>query len=262
MNILNKIAATKRIEVESSKALLPQELLRDIVQECTTQKCSRTPLSLKRSVKQASVGIIAEFKRRSPSKGTINQSADVVTTIKAYEKGGAAGCSVLTDTPFFGGSLTDLNVARHTANIPLLRKDFIIDPYQILQAKIHGADAILLIASLLDYHKVGEFTDIAHEYELEVLLELHTPEECDRYFSEIDLVGVNSRNLSDFVTDLAVAEKMVNSLPDSAVKIAESGIKSPEDIKKLKATGYDGFLIGEMLMKAANPEALLREITG
>ena len=254
-NILDTIAVSKSREVAAAKALLPEELMRDIAHECR-----REALSMKANIRNAKLGIIAEFKRRSPSKGEIHPVADVTTIVKSYEEGGASGCSILTDTPFFGGSLADLDVARYSAKMPLLRKDFIIAPYQILQAKIHGADAILLIASLLDYHKVGEYTDFAHEYGLEVLLELHTPEERDRYFSEIDLVGVNSRNLSNFNTNLSVAEQMMKVLPESSVKIAESGINSAEDIKKLREIGYDGFLIGEMFMRDSNPGAVLNNL--
>lgn len=243
------------MEVEGARKLLPQELLRDLLGESTYR-----PIDMANRLRTVKGGIIAEFKRRSPSRGEISPMASVADVVTSYAQAGAGACSVLTDTPFFGGSLADLDTARSLVSLPLLRKEFVIDPYQIYQARLHGADAVLLIASLLDAHRVGEFTDLAHALGLQVLLELHGEHEFDRFFSEIDMVGVNSRDLGNFVTDLAVPERMASALPADALKVAESGIHSARDLKRLRDCGYGAFLIGEMLMSTPNPAETLKRL--
>lgn len=255
MNILNQIAAVKRREVDGAKSLIPTELMRDLAAEMR-----RTPIDMAASLRHTPGGIIAEFKRRSPSKGEIHPMASVTDVVTSYAKSGAGACSILTDTPFFGGSLADFDAARALVDVPLLRKEFVIDPYQILQARVHGADAVLLIAALLDPHQVGEYTEVAHDLGLQVLLELHTPDELNRYFSEIDMVGVNSRNLGNFTTDLDIPARMAAALPAGVLKVAESGIHSADDLRRLRAVGYEAFLIGEMLMSTPNPAQTLKNL--
>ena len=185
--------------------------------------------------------------------------SDVKVIAEEYACNGAAAMSVLTDTPYFGGSLADLAVARSAAPLlPLLRKEFIVDEYQIYQSRILGADAILLIASMIDSEKIRHFNNIAHSLGMETLVEVHTAEEIDAVPEDADMVGVNNRNLSSFSTDIGNSANLINLLPGGIVKIAESGIRSAEDIVRLKAAGFDGFLIGEAFMSQKNPGAALK----
>lgn len=221
----------------------------------------RQPLSMRESILSRPVAVISEFKRRSPSKGEIAPMADVVPIVKGYAAAGCAGCSILTDTRFFGGATTDLLQARAAVpDTPLLRKDFIISEMQIDEAYTLGADCVLLIAALLSADRVAALADHAHSRGLEVLLEVHNVDELDRVRPDIDLVGVNSRNLRNFDTNLDVARRMLDSLPPQAVKVAESGIRTADDIAALKSAGYDAFLVGETLMSAPDPAAALRKL--
>jgi len=247
MNILDKIIAHKRIEVEQRKAVTSMEQLEQ------SPSYGRKVLSLKQFLLDDSkTGIIAEFKRKSPSKGIINGNADVVEVTSAYAKYGASGLSVLTDETFFGGSTEDLIKAR-VNNIPLLRKDFIVDEYQIAEAKAMGADVILLIAACLTPAEVKRLAQFANSLQLEVLLELHDEEELAHICDETVLVGINNRNLKTFAVDIERSLAMAKRIPAGKVKIAESGISSPENIRLFKAHGFRGFLIGENFMKEANP---------
>ena len=247
MNILDKIIAHKRIEVEQRKAVTSMAELEQ------SPSYGRTVLSLKQFLLDDSkTGIIAEFKRKSPSKGIINGNADVVEVTSAYAKYGASGLSVLTDETFFGGSTEDLIKAR-VNNIPLLRKDFIVDEYQIAEAKAMGADVILLIAACLTPVEVKRLAQFANSLQLEVLLELHDEEELVHICDETVLVGINNRNLKTFAVDIERSLAMAKRIPAGKVKIAESGISSPENIRLFKAHGFRGFLIGENFMKEANP---------
>ncbi|MDE6007739.1 MAG: indole-3-glycerol phosphate synthase TrpC [Muribaculaceae bacterium] len=252
-NILRKIASTKRVEVEAMKRLFPLEALREMVAEN-----NRSPLSVKRSILNGS-GIIAEHKRRSPSKGEINPMSEVKDIAREYFEGGASAMSVLTDTPYFGGSLTDLAVARLWAPaLPLLRKEFIVDEYQLYQARQFGADAILLIAAMLSAGEIMTLNDKAHELGMQTLVEIHSEEEIASIPKDADLVGVNNRDLTSFVTDIGNASRIIESLPQDAVKIAESGIRTAADMIKLRDKGFDGFLIGEAFMKTSSPGETLR----
>lgn len=251
-DILRTILAAKRDEVSAIKSIYSESALRDAALDS-----SRKTVSLRQSILSGS-GIIAEFKRRSPSKGEIFPMADVSVVTAQYEAGGASGCSVLTDTRFFGGSLTDFAIARRTVGIPLLRKDFIIDPVQIYMARIYGADTILLIASALGKDEIESLCGVAKELSLEVLLELHTPEEVEKWTPLADLTGVNSRNLRNFSTSLDTAAQFASLLPKDSVKIAESGIHSPADIAMLREKGYRGFLIGEAFMSTPQPGETLK----
>ena len=245
MNVLHQIIERKKEEVAAAKSKIP------VSQFKNSEFFHRENLSLKESLKAKS-GIIAEFKRKSPSKGLINGEADVLEVTKSYENFGASGISVLTDSDFFGGSVQDVLTIRNEIKIPLLRKDFMIDEYQFYEAKSIGADVILLIAACLSPNQVQEFTALAHELNLEVLLEIHTEEELEHFNPNIDLVGINNRNLKDFKVDLQHSVNLKNLLPKGTLSVAESGIYNVEDFKFLKEKGFDAFLMGEYFMKTEN----------
>ncbi len=251
-DILQTILRAKKDEVNAIKSIYGESALRN-----AAQTCPRKTVSLKQSILSGS-GIIAEFKRRSPSKGEIFPAADVAVVTAQYEAGGASGCSVLTDTRFFGGALTDFAIARQTVGIPLLRKDFVIDPVQIYMARIYGADAILLIASALEKEEIEHLCGVAKDLSLEVLLELHNHGEIEKWTPLADMTGVNSRNLRNFSTSLDTAAQFSSLLPKESVKIAESGIHSPQDIAMLREKGYSGFLIGEAFMSTPQPGETLK----
>ena len=249
MNILDTIIAQKRKEVETArKETAQQEELHLCLQE-------RKPLSLKAHLMHyAQLGIIAEFKRRSPSKGAINLEANLISVTDAYVQHGASGLSVLTDREFFGGSLEDLRAAS-AQSLPLLRKDFIIDPIQIDEAKRGGADVILLIAACLSPAEVQSLATYAKSISLEVLLELHEEAELGHICAEVDMVGINNRNLKTFEVDIERSLRMAALLPDDMVKIAESGIRTVDEIMLFRDHGFRGFLMGEQFMKQSNPGA-------
>ncbi len=255
MNILDRIAAVKRHEVKALKQRMPLEVMREMA-ECVTRNVN--PIA--QSIMAHSVAVIAEHKRRSPSKGEISPMSDVAEVAEEYAVNGAAAMSVLTDAPFFGGSLDDLAVARGVAPwLPVLRKEFIVDEYQIFQARVYGADAILLIASLLDAETLGRFNDLAHRLGLQTLVELHSTDELVKLPATADMAGINNRDLTSFNTDIENCMRLVDSLPVDMVRIAESGIRCPEDISRLRGAGFNGFLIGEALMKTASPGDTLAE---
>lgn len=249
MNILLEIATQKRLETEALKKV---QSLNTVMLEAIVDKYRRQTVSMRQSILSSS-GIIAEFKRRSPSKGEIAPMARVSDVIPGYAEAGAAACSVLTDTTFFSGALTDLAVARSLTDIPLLRKDFIVDEYQIYQARTFGADAILLIAAILTEHEIEKFTTLAHKLGLEVLLEIHSENEISKIHPEADMIGVNNRDLTTFSTDLSASQSLIEALPSDKVKVAESGISSPDEIAALRQAGFSGFLIGEAFMKQPEP---------
>ena len=246
MNILDQIIARKKEEISLSKS--PGSL--------TDLKNSAffvwKTFSLKDTLVQKS-GIIAEFKRKSPSKGIMNNQSDVLEVAKTYEKCGASGISILTDSDFFGGNFDDILKIRNEIQRPILRKDFMIDEYQFYEAKSIGADVVLLIAACLSPVQVQEFTELSHELGLEVLLEIHTEEELKCFNKNIDLVGINNRNLQNFKVDLQHSVDLKNLLPAGTLSVAESGIYSVQDYQFLKSKGFDGFLMGEYFMKNENP---------
>lgn len=248
MDILEKIVAYKRQEVAKEKSLYPIKLLEQSIY--FDGPCVSLSKYISREDK---VGIIAEFKRKSPSKGAINLYASPEQVSIEYMQAGASAISVLTDTHFFGGSKEDLKTVRKFNYCPILRKEFIIDEYQIIEAKSMGADAILLIASILEKEEVQRFTKLAKSLGLEVLFEVHDQEEINKYVSDIDLIGVNNRNLKTFSTDYRYSMEMFQKLPQEAIKISESGINNPLFIQELKDVGYDGFLIGEHFMASGAP---------
>lgn len=213
----------------------------------------RKTVSLSESIKRGS-GIISEFKRRSPSRQVINHTSSVIDVVKDYEKAGVSGISVLTDTKYFGGAIDDLVQARDHVNIPLLRKEFIIDPYQIHEARAFGADAILLIAAVLKPEEILLFSKLARELDLEVLLEIHNEDELNKSdLAHINMVGVNNRNLKTFEVSLETSKALALKIPETKVTISESGISSVTAINDLKNYGYKGFLIGENFMRTENP---------
>ncbi len=246
-SILQEIVASKKLEVAERKLLYPVALLeRSLFFETR-------PVSLKKYLQRPDLnGIIAEFKRKSPSKGMINAYADVAKVSLGYMQAGASALSILTDAKYFGGKSGDLEMARKINYCPILRKDFIVDEYQIVESKSIGADAILLIAAALSQSEIKSLSALAISLGMEVLFEMHEAQELENYKSEF-IAGVNSRSLHDFSVSLERAEKFALLLPENSVKVAESGISSPADVRKLKSAGFDGFLIGEEFMKNYNP---------
>lgn len=256
MSILDDIIQTKKKEIEKRKAEISIPVLekRDLF--------SHPVISLKQSLLDPlKTGIIAEFKRRSPSKGIINASADVAEVTKGYTRHGASGLSVLTDENFFGGSDADLLKAR-VNNIPLLRKEFIIDEYQLVEAKSIGADAILLIAACLSPAEIKKLARTATGLGMEVLLELHAEEEMEHICEEAGLVGINNRDLKTFTVDIERSLRMAENIPAGKIRVAESGISSVENILLFRQNGFHGFLIGETFMKEPDPVVAFEKFAG
>lgn len=249
MNILDTIIARKKEEVAVQKSLVSESALKQMPFYKAPVLSMSSYLTM-----PGKTGIIAEFKRKSPSKGIINDSATVEAVTAAYTAHGASGLSVLTDTDFFGGSLQDLTAAT-IHETPILRKDFMVDPYQIIEAKAYGAEVILLIAACLSPLQVKELASVAKDIGLEVLLEIHTQQELDHVCDAVDMVGINNRNLKTFEVDLAHSIALAKMLPADLPKIAESGISQVSTILELKKEGFDGFLIGENFMKTPDPAA-------
>lgn len=255
MNILDTIIASKKTEVQTRQAAVSKAELekRDLF--------IRPTLSLKQFLQDTTkTGIIAEFKRKSPSKGVINATANVQAVTGAYTTYGASGLSVLTDEQFFGGSSEDLMQAR-VNNIPILRKDFIIDEYQLIEARAIGADVILLIAANLTPKEVKQLAATAKKLQLEVLLEIHNEEELQHICDDVDMVGVNNRNLKTFEVDIQTSLRLIQQIPQNKLAVAESGISSVDAIITLRDAGFKGFLIGENFMKQPDPSIAFADFT-
>jgi len=249
MTILDRIVADKRIEVEHAQQLHP------IAELEQSSFFNRECFSLKNTILlPGASGIISEFKRQSPSKGVINGTVKVEDVTFGYQKAGASAISILTDSKYFGGTTADLIAARTNLTIPVLRKDFTISEYQIIEAKAIGADLILLIAASLEKEEILRFAQLAKSLGLEVLFEVHSEEELDKVNPYIDFVGVNNRNLKTFDVDINISKKLSSIIPNDFIKVSESGISNPASIKDLKSHGYSGFLIGENFMKTNNPQ--------
>ena len=250
MTILDKIIAFKKKEIAKIKAEVP---VKNLVE---SPKFKRTPISLKKALLEVgSTGIIAEFKRQSPSKGIINDKVSVTDVTNGYIDANIAAQSILTDTSFFGGTIADLMEARiANQEKPILRKDFVVDGFQIVEAKAIGADAILLIAACLTKQELKNFGNLAIDLGLSVLYEVHTQEELDK-LGDLDnkIIGINNRNLKTFNVDLEHSINLANQIPDTCIKVSESGISDPKIITGLKEFGFQGFLIGENFMKEENP---------
>ncbi|MGB5272924.1 MAG: indole-3-glycerol phosphate synthase TrpC [Flavobacteriaceae bacterium] len=254
MDILEKIVVDKHKEVLLKKSIVPLAQLEEAV------LFGRNTFSLAGDLKSRGAGIIAEHKRRSPSKSIINQDVSVQDVAMGYQKAGASGMSVLTDGKYFGGSLDDLLLARAATQMPLLRKEFIIDEYQIVEARAYGADLILLIAAILTRAQIKSFSELAKSLQMEVLLEVHNEAELNRsVMPSIDLLGVNNRNLKTFEVSLETSKSLAHMIPDEFVKVSESGIGKVDSIKDLMQYGYQGFLIGEQFMASGNPGESARE---
>ncbi len=254
MNILEIIVSNKRKEIARNKERFSIKELE------ASPFFQRQPLSLKNHLlMKDKPGIIAEVKRKSPSKGDINLNISVVTTTIGYVKAGASALSILTDNEFFGGNNEDLIITRKSNSCPILRKDFMLEEYQIIEAKSIGADAILLIASILNPSEVSDLSKFAKSLQMEVFLEVHSKSELEDYLIDsIDLVGVNNRDLKSFETQLDNSLDIIELIPPGYLKISESGINTPDDVIALKRAGFDGFLIGEAFMKASNPHKACR----
>ena len=254
-DILEEIVAYKKNEVEQFKKELHQIYLEGRVEILQNALIP----SMKNALMKSDTGIIAEFKRKSPSKGWINEAATADKVPISYQENGAAAISILTDSHFFGGSNVYVRTAiASKVRIPILYKNFIVDEYQIYQAKVCGASAILLIAACLTKEQCRQFITKAHELELEVLLEMHNEEETEYAELEPDMYGINNRNLGTFETDVNNSFQLIERLPAEGVKVSESGISDPDTIRQLRACGYKGFLIGETFMKEADPGLALK----
>ncbi len=254
MTILDKIIAHKKKEVEERKSIVAINELEKSVY------FKRQPVSLKKALlDESKSGIIAEFKRKSPSKGIINDKVSVGEVTSSYANAGASALSILTDKEFFGGSTEDILSVRKQIHIPILRKEFIIDEYQIVEAKSIGADVILLLANVLSPQQVKEFSTTAKFLDLEVLLEIRDNSELDAVNVLIDCIGVNNRNLKDFKVDVNQSFELSELIPKGFIKVSESGIDSAKTISELKKVGYKGFLIGETFMKTSDPGKTCKE---
>lgn len=253
MDILETIIAHKKKELPQQKKEIPPGILEK------KPMFNRSTISLRDGLLRSTQGgIIAEFKRKSPSRGTINENADPVIISKGYVQAGACGLSVLTDNKYFAGRGEDLVRVREANTIPILRKDFLIDEYQVLEARAWGADVILLIAAVLGKDEVSKLSALARSLGLEVLLEVHEESELDVLNDNIDIVGVNNRDLKRMVTDVNASLTLSEKIPEDFTKISESGISDPETISTLKEYGYSGFLIGEHFMQQRDPAAACR----
>ncbi|MCW3786094.1 indole-3-glycerol phosphate synthase TrpC [Plebeiibacterium sediminum] len=248
MNILDKIVAKKKIEVEQQQEFVTLDKLKGY------SAFNKEVPSLKQYLSDGNHnGIISEYKRKSPSKGIINSMSTVEDVVPLYEKAGVSGISVLTDSEFFGGNKSDLVAARKVTTVPILRKDFMISSYQVYEAKAIGASAILLIAAILTYDEANELSKLAKDLGLDILMEVHSKEELDIVNPLVDVVGVNNRNLKTFEVSLQQSIDLAAAMPNDVVKISESGIYTPEDIFLLRENGFKGFLIGENFMRTKNP---------
>jgi len=248
MNLLEEIVSFKRLEIERCREKHPAVILEK------SKMFDRIPLRLTEFITDKDrMGIIAEFKRKSPSRGIINSNSTVEEVTTGYFRSGASGLSILTDMEFFGGSLADLKRARLLNPIPILRKDFILDEYQITEARAAGADAILLIAAILRPERARKLAEIARSLNLQVVLEVHELGEIDHLNEFVDIIGVNNRDLRTFTVDTERSVELACAIPPGIIKISESGISSPVIIRRLKNCGYQGFLIGESFMRSPEP---------
>lgn len=252
-SILDKIVAEKHLEVESQKKF---HSLHELEKQITG---TVNRFSFKQALINSDTGIIAEFKRKSPSRGWIFQDAEIEGIIPKYSSNGASAISILTDYHFFGGTFGDFEEARKLTETPLLRKDFIVDEYQLYQAKIIGANAILLIASALTVAQTKQFARKAKELGMDVLLEIHNEQELDHINEHVDVVGINNRNLNTFVTDVQISFDLGEKIPGDFIKISESGISQPQTVMDLQQAGFRGFLMGENFMKTSDPGKALED---
>ncbi|MCQ2218344.1 MAG: indole-3-glycerol phosphate synthase TrpC [Paludibacteraceae bacterium] len=256
-DILEEIVANKRIEIEAAKALLPIDDLRRLVEKKIETEGLKQR-SMRNSLRNSQSGIISEFKRKSPSKGWIHEDAKVTDVVPKYSANGASAISILTDEKYFGGNQNFIREVRSMIDTPILRKDFIVDEYQLYEAKLIGADAVLLIAADLTQTECKELLGKAHELGLEVLLEIHDEKELEYVTPEVDMLGVNNRHLGTFHTDVQQSFNIASLLPKEFTLVSESGISKAETVKELRSAGFRGFLIGENFMKEGDPGLALK----
>lgn len=256
MDVLTEIIARKRERVSAAKELVPLDQMRSLATS------SRTPHALRTALRAGGINIIAEFKRRSPSKGIIRPDADLRQIVKSYEAGGAAAISVLTEEDYFSGTLDDLRTVKATVRLPVLRKDFVFEEYQVYESAAAGADAILLIVAALDDELLEELRRLAEdELGIDALVEVHTSDEMKRAVaSGASLIGVNNRDLRTFEVSIETSLFLANEAPSNALLVSESGLRNADDLRRLHAAGYRGFLIGETLMRAEDPAQALNEL--
>ena len=254
MDILEEIVAHKRIEVERFKEMLSEREIHSRVEALMSSPDGHDVPSMSKTIKESATGIIAEFKRKSPSKGWIKEEGKAGVIPMSYQQNGASAISILTDEKYFGGKDEFIVEARKSGvTIPVLYKNFVIDEYQLFQARLCGASAALLIAAELTKAECRNLLRTAHELQLEVLLEMHSEEELEYAELEPDLCGINNRNLGTFITSVDNSFRLASLLPKDAVKVSESGISNPDTIRQLQTAGFKGFLIGECFMKEDNP---------
>jgi indole-3-glycerol phosphate synthase len=254
-DILEEIVAHKRMEVEQFKRSIPPTMLYDAVEKMADQPV----VSMRKSLMESESGIIAEFKRKSPSKGWIKEQGRAEEIPLSYQQNGASALSILTDEKYFGGRDTFIKTARESGvTLPVLYKNFVVDEYQLFQARLCGASAVLLIAADLKLDECRSLLRMAHELNLEVLLEMHAESELDYAALEPDMCGINNRNLGTFITDIQNSYHLAELLPKDACKVSESGISDPQTVRELRNVGFRGFLIGETFMKAEDPGDALR----
>jgi indole-3-glycerol phosphate synthase len=256
--VLAQILHRTRAELKRRKRELPQRPLQDRVHEARSAGDGPGRRRLREALTQPGIAVIAEFKRRSPSAGTLRKDADVNAVVRAYERGGAAAVSVLTEGPSFAGSLEDLWLARRACQLPILQKDFIIDPYQLHEARAAGADAVLLIVAALGEEELASLHLAARELGLDVLVEVHDQVELGRALQAgAEVIGINNRDLRDFTVDVQRTSRLIGKVPAGTVVVSESGITSPQQLRALEQQGADAVLVGESLMRAPDPEAAL-----
>jgi indole-3-glycerol phosphate synthase len=263
--ILERILESTREEVGRRKRMLPLEQLEKQLESQLREsgrEVSAGQRRLRGALAQPGIGVIAEFKRRSPSAGTMGESPDLRDMVNAYRRGGAVALSVLTEGPNFGGSLEDLRLARAGSDLPILRKDFIVDPYQVYEALLAGADAVLLIVAALEDSELCSLLILAHTLGLDALVEVHDRDELARALDTgAELIGVNNRDLRDFSVDVTRTSRLVKEIPATVTVVSESGISTTGQLRELQQVGVHGVLVGESLMRSADPEAALRTLT-
>lgn len=258
MDVLSEIVARKRERVAQAKQLIA---LGSLSRQALAKRETATPHALRRALQSDGINVIAEFKRRSPSKGVIRAGVDLRTMVRSYEAGGAAAISVLTEEDYFDGSLADLREVKDAVSLPVLRKDFVFDEYQVYEAAAAGADALLLIVAALDDQQLASLRRLAEGLGLDALVEVHNEEEMDRAARcEARIVGVNNRNLRTFEVSLETSLRLAKLAPREVLLVSESGLNHGADLRRLREHGFNGFLIGEFLMRAEQPEAMLQEL--
>ncbi|MGH2912120.1 MAG: indole-3-glycerol phosphate synthase TrpC [Solirubrobacteraceae bacterium] len=259
MTVLDRILSETREVVERRKLSLPREGLETMVMATVPQ--NGHPLRFREALARPGIGVIAEFKRRSPSAGTLREDAKLEDIVAAYERGGASALSVLTEEPNFAGSLDDLKLARASCGLPILRKDFVLDPYQLYEARLAGADAVLLIVAALDQPTLTSLHELATTISLDVLVEVHDREELSRAAAAgAKLIGVNNRDLRDFTVDIQRTFELLDAMPPDAIVVSESGIVHAEQVAELERRGVAAVLVGETLMRAPHPQEVLAQL--